>query len=645
MKKIIAFIGMGLLYGQLHAAVPVKLELTSPDGNQCVSFYGKQDASGRNGIFYKILYKGQTVLAESRAGLDLDNRVWEKALGKRQIQQPDCWMDNLEVDSVSYAERDTTWHPLYGERSTIRDCYKSGVLYLSKKDGSDYRMNVEVRAYDEGIAFRYFFPEHPQAIFHKVVKDLTEYTFPANTRAWAEQWAQGPFEHTDVNALKRPVERALTLDLPNGLWTALADADTDDWCLTKFQSSNTKQNTLTSVMYSPVDIVTYYATPWKIVMTAEKPGELLEHNDIIQNLNPSCEISDASSWVKPGKIMRSAISTEAGLATIDFCAAHKIPYMLFDWQWYMPCTSHDGDATKVVPHVDMKKVIAYGKKKGVGVWLYVNQHALQKQMRTLFPLLREWGVVGVKSGFVQYASHRWATWVHDMVRLAAENHLMMNIHDEYRPSGFSRTYPNLLTQEGICGNEEFPDATHNTILPFTRMINGAADYTICYYDKRLKNTHAHQLAASLVFYSPLQTLFWYDKPDLYQGEPEIEWFENLQTVFDDSKVLSGAPGKSIVMARRKGNEWFVGALTNNEGSSETIDLSFLEKGKRYLAAVYTDGGEEVKTRTHVKCSYLEVDAGQCLRFALKPRGGAAVRLSPLKDEEVGIHPRYTGETI
>lgn len=644
MKKIIALIGIGLLYGQLYAAVPVKLDITSPDGSQSVSFYGKRDVSGKNGVFYRISYKGKEVLKESRSGLDLDNRVWEMALGKRTLQQPECWMDNLEVDSVSYAERDTMWHPFYGERSTIRDCYKSGVLYLSKKDGSGYRMNVEVRAYNEGIAFRYFFPEHPQAIFHKVVKDLTEYTFPANTKAWAEQWAQGPFEHVDVNALKYPVERALTLELPNGLWAALADADTDDWCLTKFRSSDTRRNTLTSVMYSPVDIVTYYATPWKIVMAAEKPGDLLEHNDIIQNLNPPCEIAD-TSWIKPGKIMRSAISTEAGLATIDFCAEHHIPYMLFDWQWYMPCTSHDGDATKVVPHVDMKKVIAYGKKKGVGVWLYVNQHALQKQMHTLFPLLREWGVVGVKSGFVQYASHRWATWVHDMVRLAAENHLMMNIHDEYRPSGFSRTYPNLLTQEGICGNEEFPDATHNTILPFTRMINGAADYTICYYDKRLKNTHAHQLAASLVFYSPLQTIFWYDKPALYQGEPEIEWFEHLQTVFDDSRVLSGTPGKGIVMARRKGGEWFVGAMTNNEGGSETVDLSFLEEGKSYLAAIYTDGGEKVKTRTHVKCTYMEVCAEQQLKFVLQPRGGAAVRLIPLKDKEKGKYPAYQEEIL
>ena len=155
--------------------------------------------------------------------------------------------------------------------------------------------------------------------------DLTEYTLPAGTKAWSEQWAQAFFEHLDVNELKRPVERALTLELPGGLWTALLDADVDDWCLTKYQASAEKKNTLTSVMYSPVDVVTYYATPWKVIMTAEKPGELLEHNDIIQNLNPPCEIADAAEWVRPGTIMReTTISTEGAIATIDFCAEHNI---------------------------------------------------------------------------------------------------------------------------------------------------------------------------------------------------------------------------------------------------------------------------------------------------------------------------------
>lgn len=601
------------------------LKLSSPDGINTVTF-----SKPGNELTYSVNMGEEKVILPSRAGLDLDNRVWEMALGKRDLEQPECWMDLLSIDSITrHPVVSRQWNPLYGERSIVKDNYNSATLHMSRKDKSDYRLDVEVRAYDEGIAFRYFFPEHPAAIFHKVVEDLTDYTFPEGSMAWSEQWAQSTFEYSPVDSITRPVERALTLELPSGKWVALLDADVDDWCLTKLQAREGKPNTLRSVMYSPVDIVTYYATPWKVIMLADTPGELIENNDIVNNLNPERE--GDFSWVRPGKIMRSAISTEAGIKTIDFCAAHNIPYMLYDWQWYMPCTSHDGDATKVVDKVDMQKVIDYGKEKGVGVWLYVNQHALMKQMDELFPLLREWGVAGVKSGFVQYASHRWATWLHDMVRKAADNHLMMNIHDEFRPSGFSRTYPNLLTQEGICGNEEFPDATHNVTLPFTRMLNGAADYTICYYDKHLKNTHAHQLAASLVFYSPLQTIFWYDNPDLYEGEPEIKWFEDLQTTFDDTKVIDGYPGKGITIARRKGDNWWVGSLSNNEGEKrKEISLEFLPEGRKYNATIYSDGGEKIKTRTHVAMTSKKVSGKDILRFDIPPRGGIAIFLTPVE---------------
>lgn len=647
MKKTTFLLGALLFATSLMGEDGKELRLASPDGTHEVVFRQRQTAPQTGEVCYRVSYKGQPVVEESRAGLELDNRAWEMALGVRDLKQPACWMDNLEVDSVVlHAPVDNLWHPLYGERSTLRDAYNSATMHLSKKDGSEYRLDIEVRAYNEGIAFRFFFPEHPKAIFHKVTADLTEYTLPAGTMAWTEEWAQAPFARKAIADIDHPVERALTLELPGGLWAALTDADVDDWCLTKFGRSDSKPNTLTSVMYSPVDLVTYYATPWKIIMAAEKPGTLLEHNGIIENLNPPCAIADAASWVKPGKIMReTTLTTEGGLAIIDFCAAHRIPYMLFDWRWYMPCTSHDGDATKVIGTLDMPRVIAYGKEKGVGVWVYVNQHALMKQARELFPLLREWGVVGVKSGFVQYASHRWATWLHDLVRLAAENHLMMNIHDEFRPSGFSRTYPNLLTQEGIHGNEEFPDATHNVTLPFTRMINGAADYTICYFDKRLKTTHAHQLAASLVFYSPLQTIFWYDKPSFYQGEPEMEWFENLRTVFDESRVLDGSPGKSITMARRSGEEWFAGMMTNNDGGDASLPLSFLEQGKEYLACIYTDGDEKVPTRTHVKCSYLRVTSDTTMKFGLKPGGGAAVRLMPIGKDDMKRYRKYNGKVL
>ncbi len=601
-----------------------QLRVVSPDGNNCMTIGHQGDA-----LTYSLTSQGKEVVTDSRLGLQLDNYTWERALA-RIYPQYDCWMNGFTVDSVKYNTHSATIHNFYGEQAVVPDNYNEGTLYLSKHDGSDYRLNIEVRAYNEGIAFRYFFPEHPQAVFHKVTEDLTEYTFPAGTKAWAAEWAQAPYELKDINDIQHQIERAVTITIPNGIYCALADADVDDWCLEKNIASKTKANTLCTTMYSPVDIVTYYATPWKVILIADSYVELLKHRYIIDNLNPPCAIADAKDWVRPGTIMRcTTLTTEAALRNIDFCQKHHIPYMLFDWKWYEPCTSHDGDATIVIPQIDMPKVVAYGREHGVGIWLYVNQHALQKQMRELFPLLHQWGIVGVKSGFVQYASHRWSTWLHDLVRYAAENHLMVNIHDEFRPSGFSRTYPNLLNQEGIRGNEEFPDATHNTILPFTRMINGAADYTICYYDKRLKTTHGHQLAASLVYYAPLLTLFWYDKPEYANDEPELKWFDDLKTVWDESRVLEGTPGEYIIMARRSGNEWYVAAMTNNDARHVTICTDDFLSESKYIVEIYNDD-PTVDTRTKVSVKTIRVNAGKDIKLSLQPSGGAVLRFIPVK---------------
>lgn len=616
-----------LLLLSLHASAQCRL--SSPDGrNQFVI------AQTGDEFVYSVSHDGKAIVSDSRLGLDLDNYTWERALA-RHYPQYDCWMNGFTMDSVSTSEHRATITNLWGEQAVVPDNYNAATLHLSKHDGSNYRLDIEMRAYNEGIAFRYFLPEHPQAVFHKVTADLTEYSFEPGTKVWAAEWAQAPYELKLVDEVTSPIERAVTVELPNGLYCALADADVDDWCLEKNVASATKPSTLTTTMYSPVDIVTYYATPWKVIITAESYAQLLEHRYIIDNLNPPCEIPDAAEWIKPGTIMRcTTLSTEAALRNIDFCAKHHIPYMLFDWKWYEPCTSHDGDATKVIPQIDMPRVVAYGRQHGVGIWLYVNQHALQRQMRELFPLLHEWGIVGVKSGFVQYASHRWAVWLHDMVRYAAENYLMINIHDEYRPSGFSRTYPNLLTQEGIRGNEEFPDATHNTVLPFTRMINGPADYTICYYDRRLVNTHGHQLAASLIYYSPLTTLFWYDKPEDANDEPELSWFDNLKTTWDETRVLDGAPGSHIVIARRSGEEWYVAAMTNTEARTVTIPTDFLfrkEKGKvkneKWNVTIYTDD-PSLTTRTKVGIKTMTIKAGKTINLKLQPSGGAALHFKP-----------------
>ena len=229
MKRILS---VALAAGLLMTASAAELTLTSPDGRKTVVF-------SKNGkeLKYNIDIDGAAAVLPSRAGLELDNWAWEMALGKRTLEQPESWMDLLTVDSVTvHAPVDSTWTPLYGERSTVRDRFNSGTLHMSRKDKSGYRLDVQVRAYDEGIAFRYFFPEHPDAIFHKVVADLTDYAMPQGTMAWSEKWAQATFDYTPVDSIVRPVERALTMELPSGKWVALLDADVDDWCLTKFRA-------------------------------------------------------------------------------------------------------------------------------------------------------------------------------------------------------------------------------------------------------------------------------------------------------------------------------------------------------------------------------------------------------------------------
>ncbi|HEY4149344.1 MAG TPA: glycoside hydrolase family 97 catalytic domain-containing protein, partial [Chitinophagaceae bacterium] len=227
----------------------------------------------------------------------------------------------------------------------------------------------------------------------------------------------------------------------------------------------------------------------------------------------------------------------------------------------------------------------------------------------------------------QVGSHRWTTWLEKTIQQAAASHIMVDIHDDWRPTGEQRTWPNLMTAEGVRGNEEMPDATHNTILPFTRYLAGPADYTICYFDKRIKTTHAHQLALAAIYYSPIQTLFWYDKPAVYDNEPELEFWEKIPTSWDETKALNGTPGEYITTARRSKNDWFVGCISNNEARSLKLSLDFLPRGKKYSATLYSDDAT-VATKTKVKLTHLDVDASTVLDIKLVASGGEAIWLSP-----------------
>ena len=276
--------------------------------------------------------------------------------------------------------------------------------------------------------------------------------------------------------------------------------------------------------------------------------------------------------------------------------------------------------------------------------MYVNRRALEKQLDQILPLYRRWGIKGVKYGFVNVGSQEWTSWLHEAIREAAEHRLMVNVHDEYRPTGYSRTYPNLMTQEGIRGDESRPSAEQTLTILFTRMLAGAGDNTVCYFDPRVDElwSHAYQLAKAVCIYSPWQYLYWYDRPAMspqhvdpsvrkrlpvITEEPELEFFDALPATWDDTKVIHGRIGEYAVIARRSGDEWFVGCMNGGKARRLPLPLEFLDAGKTYTARIYSDD-KSLKNRTKVRLDQQNVSAASTLTIELPANGGQALHLVP-----------------
>ena len=642
LNRIIAGITLFLLSFSVSAQSIIKEtlhKLSSPDGAYEFSFYQKQIAVGEKQMYYTLSYKGRSVVEESELGVLIENQTFESALA---VPNDTCkvWGENLNYTGIQRTSFDETWRPVYGEHTAIRNNYNEMTVSFRKGetpihpagDGYDknksYYMNLIVRAYNEGVAVRYHFPEPSNGLFLHIVGEQTQFTMPEGTLAYYEPWAQGPYSLLPLKDWKGQSERPLTMKLTNGLTVAIAEAQMTDYARMKLSLNTTKPNTLQATIYSSVDVIPAYSTPWRVIMAAEKPVDLITNKDIILNLNPENKLKDVS-WIKPGKAIRVAkVTQEDAKKNVDFAAERGLQYIHLDAGWYGPEMKMSSQATKVSDTKDLNipELTAYAATKGIGLWVYVNQRALIQQLDSILPLYKKWGIKGIKFGFVQVGNQRWTTWLHDAVKKCAEYGLMVDIHDEYRPTGFSRTYPNLMTQEGVRGNEEMPDADHNTVLPFTRYLAGPADYTICYYNTRVKNTHAHQLALSVVYYSPVQFMYWYDQPSAYQGEPEIEFFDKVKTVWDDTKTLNGEIGEYITVARRSGNDWFVGSITNTQARKITIPTNFLEKGKKYSVKIYQDD-DKVQTRTKVGIIERKIKGGDEMSFNLKASGGVALYIA------------------
>jgi len=600
------------------------LSLLSPSKNLQVSFFvGKKIDSL---VSYRLLSEGQTVLKNGRIRFDIDA------------------FSNIEfaLYKVSTNTVLSSWKTVYGERKNIPENYNQVKFYFKSKDDTAIQIIVTCRTYNEGFAFKYQLYEKGTIIL--LNSESSTFELPGNKTAWVSNFAQSPLKPVKINDIKSEVARPLTIQLNDHVYIALGEASLTDFARMKFIGNG--KNSLITRLFGKVTTTDSLSSPWRYVLVGKSPADLLQKNYLLLNLNEPNQIAN-TSWIHPGKVLRESTLTTAGsFLSIDFAAKHHIRYICFDAGWYGKEDSDTADARKVAVDparskgpLDLKKVIAYGKQKNVGVILYVNRHALERQLDTLLPLYQAWGIKGLKFGFVQVGSQQWTNWLHQAIRKAAKYKMVLDIHDEYRPTGYSRTYPNLLTQEGIRGDEESPYTEHSITTLFTRSIAGAADNTNCYFTNRVNKmgSHVAQMAKAVCIYSPLQFLYWYDKPvadsvntgkeGQIQEVRELAWYDALPTVWDDTKILEGDMEKFATIARKSGNSWFMGSLNGTDARMVNLACDFLDKDKKYKAVIYTDDST-LNTGTKVKITSMDIDYNSHLTFKIGVRNGIAIHIFP-----------------
>jgi alpha-glucosidase len=602
---VVAFMGTAISISAVAQDKP--LHLSSPDQHLEVSVWLQDGVP-----MYSVMFNGKPELLSSRLGLDTGD------------ESP------LALASEHRDSHNSSWRPAYGERDLITDHYNE--LDLALTQSGEPSLRLEVRAYNEGLAFRC-------VALHSmnVAADKTTFRWDSGAFAYQEHGGtEGEYSRAAIGEIAPRCQTPLTLELPDGSYAAILEAGNADFPYMMAGTLAGTHDTIEAELSGPAMLAANAASPWRAVMFATSPAQLLEHNYLQLNLNAPQALEDVS-WIHPGAAMReTSLSTAGAKKLVDFAVQHGIPYIGFDAGWYGSEDFDHGDAThertqdkngNPTPPLNIAEVAAYGKQHGIGLFIYIDRRQAFKQRDILFPLYKSWGVAGVKIGYVDVGTQQNTEWITETVRKAAEYHLMLDIHDQYRGTGYTRTYPNLLTLEGVRGNEHIPTSEHNATLPFTRFLAGAADVTVCYMDKRLVNTKAHQMAMSVIVYSPLQWIFWYDTPAVLHDEPELPWFSHLPTVWNETRVPGGEIGKFAIVERRSGEQWYVGAITNSDPRRLPLKLDFLAPGTTYDATIYRDD-PTVSTDTHVAIDHRTVRREDSIDLTLLANGGETVLLKP-----------------
>jgi alpha-glucosidase len=616
--SLLALSLMGVL--PTSAAYVVERSLASPDGAMVFTLE-RDDAS--QALLHSVTYAGRPVVSRGSLGVDISGTGVIGGEGT--------------ISGVASHKVDSPWTNPFGERSAVPDRYTEETLTISHPSQGSFGVKLQVRAYDEGIALRYLIEGSGT-----VVADNTSFPLSERSQVWVAETTQGEISKVPVAQMSACVSPVLA-ELESDLFAAVGEAGLSDGSRIGFARSG--PSTLLARICGPMEFSGSLTSAWRFVRAAKSPGALLEGNHFVLNLCEPSKMAD-TSWIRPGKALREVtLTTQGSLACIDFAVAHKLQYIMFDAGWYGPEKSPSSDATKVTLDparspgpLDLPAVIAYAKKKGVGVILYVNQIALSRQLDEILPLYQSWGVAGIKFGFVHAGPQADTRWLHQAVAKCAEHRLMVDIHDDYRPTGTSRTYPNLLTQD----EESPPNATVlNTI--FTRGLVGAGDHTNCYFAPRVvkMGSHASQLAKAVCLFSPWQFLYWYDRPggaphvggaggsgpSLLEEVPELSFYDRLPTTWDETRVIDGYPGTHATIARRKGDIWFVAGLNGSTARAFKVPLGFLDPTKSYRAELFTDD-PAMATSTQVRIDQRKADSKTTLELPVAASNGFAIILTP-----------------
>ena len=642
-------------------------QVHSPDGKIKVSVF-----LNKGELAYSACKENVEIISLSKLGFKLKDGT---VLGNK--------MEVLKTETRTFNE---TWEQPWGEKRLIENRFEELTLFLKEKRGLNRELTMVFRVYNDGLAFRYLIPKQAKLDSFVIMDELTEFSLPSVDKAWWTTAYKGVYyenitKFSPVNEIGDTVSVPLTIETKSGKYLAIHEANLTDYAAMNLYCKGKSTLKCDLTPWSTGEKVfakTPFQSPWRMVIIAEKPGDLIT-SYLELNLNDPCKI-DNTSWIKPGKYIgiwwgihmgkftwnpgpNHGATTGNTMRYIDFAAKHGFSGVLVEgWNvgWENDWTKQ-GDKfsfTKPYPDFDIEKITKYADSKGVRLIGHNETGGAtinyENQMEDAFKLYEKLGINCVKTGYVsprldhkeRHSSQYGVRHYRKVIETAAKYHIMIDNHEPVMPTGLQRTWPNFMTGEGMRGQEYNAWSSdggnpteHTTIIPFTRGLAGPMDYTPGIFNfkntakpnTRVKTTLAHQLALYVVLYSPLQMAC--DLPENYEGNPAFKFIETVPVNWDVTKVPDSKIGDYIITVRkdRDSNRWFLGGITDENAREINIDLSFLEPDLVYIATIYQDGANaNWKTNpTDVSIETREVKSNEPLTLKLAPGGGVAINFTPI----------------